>query len=105
LREDIHHSPESRRWFSGIRWEGLPLSAKPPTIRYLTPEASSAANSSIQSFSPDFWMKHLVIEFSQFEDGLNSLLRGCGATEFAGEGASVLADATLSPHHLPGSHA
>ena len=69
-----------------------------PIKRYLVPESLSAANRSIQSFRPAIWMKH---QFLQFEDGLNSLLGGRGAPEFAVEGANVLTDVTLSPIICP----
>ena len=48
----------------GVAWLTMKANRNATNDQYLIPAASSAANSSIQSLSPDPRMQHLVIKFS-----------------------------------------
>lgn len=76
---------------------GVEGDCDPPTPRYLISEASSAANSSIQSLSPGARSNHLVVKLSQFEDRRDLLLGSSGLPECAIEGPVVFRHPTLAP--------
>lgn len=78
---------------------GVEGDCDPPTTRYLISEASSAANSSIQSLSPGARSNHLVVKLSQFEDRRDLLFGSSGLPECAIEGPVVFRHPTLAPHH------
>src|SRR5579859_3863782 len=76
----------------------------PPTIRYLIPEASSAANRSVQSFSPGARVHHLVVEFAEFEDGGHLFLGRSLAPEFLRKSPVSVRDFAFGAHHARGPH-